>query len=150
MVRKIVKYGNPVLETVCGPVTEFDTSDLHRLVDDMFETMHEASVVGLAAPQVAVPQRLTVIDCSCGEKPDEKLVLINPEIVATEGEQVGEQGCLSIPGFREDVKRAFSLREVKIWTLERGVEYSTPRAAYGGMVRERMTIAPTLGSGDAG
>ena len=50
----------------------------------------------------------------------------------------------------DDVKRAFSLREVKVWTLERGLEYSTPRAAYGGMVRERMTIAPTLGSGDAG
>ncbi len=109
MVRKIVKYGNPVLETVCGPVTEFDTSDLHRLVDDMFETMHEASGVGLAAPQVAVPRRLTVIDCSCGEKPNQKLVLINPEIVATEGEQVGEEGCLSIPGFREDVKRAFEV-----------------------------------------
>ncbi len=50
----------------------------------------------------------------------------------------------------DDVKRSFSLREVKVWTLERGLEYSTPRAAYGGMVRERMTIAPTLGSGDAG
>ncbi len=50
----------------------------------------------------------------------------------------------------DDVKRAFSLRDVKVWTLERGLEYSTPRAAYGGMVRERMTIAPTLGSGDAG
>jgi len=109
MVRKIVRYGNPVLETVCDPVTEFDTSDLHRLVDDMFETMYEASGVGLAAPQVVIPQRLTVIDCSCGEKPNEKLVLINPEIVATEGEQVGEEGCLSIPGFREDVKRALEV-----------------------------------------
>jgi peptide deformylase len=75
----------------------------------MFETMYEAGGVGLAAPQVGVPKRLTVIDCSCGEKSDEKLVLINPEILATEGEQVGEEGCLSIPGFREDVKRAFEV-----------------------------------------
>ena len=100
------KYGDPVLETPSDPVTEFDTPGLHQLIADMFETMHDATGVGLAAPQIGLSQRLTVIDCSAGEDEDEKLVLINPEITATEGEQVGEEGCLSVPGFREQVKRA--------------------------------------------
>lgn len=106
MIRKIVKYGDPVLETPCDPLEEFDTEELQQLVDDMFETMYDAGGVGLAAPQIGLLKRLTVIDCSCGEDPDEKLVFINPEILVTEGKQVGEEGCLSIPGFREDVKRA--------------------------------------------
>lgn len=106
MLRKIVKYGDPVLEQVCDPVEEFDTPELHQLVEDMFETMREASGVGLAAPQIGITKRLTVIDCSAGEDPDEKLVLINPEILEKVGVQVGEEGCLSIPGFRGDVKRA--------------------------------------------
>jgi len=105
MIRKIVKYGDPVLETPCDPVEEFDTPELDRLITDMFETMYDAKGVGLAAPQIGLTKRLTVIDCSCGEDEEEKLVLINPRIVAAEGEQVGEEGCLSIPGFREDVKR---------------------------------------------
>lgn len=106
MLRNIVKYGDPVLEQVCDSVEEFDTPELHQLVEDMFETMREANGVGLAAPQIGVTKRLTVIDCSAGEDPDEKLVLINPEIVEKVGVQVGEEGCLSIPGFRGDVKRA--------------------------------------------
>ncbi|MDA1311698.1 MAG: peptide deformylase [Acidobacteria bacterium] len=106
MIRKIVKYGDPVLETPCDPLEEFDTEELQQLVDDMFETMYDAGGVGLAAPQIGLLKRLTVIDCSCGEDPDEKLVFINPEILVTEGKQIGEEGCLSIPGFREDVKRA--------------------------------------------
>ncbi len=106
MIRKILKYGDPVLETACGPVTDFDTPELRELVEDMFETMYEANGVGLAAPQIGVSKRLTVIDCSGGEAAGEKLVLINPEIISLEGQQVGEEGCLSIPGFREDVKRA--------------------------------------------
>ena len=107
MIRKIVKYGDPVLETPCDPVTEFDTPELRQLIADMFETMHDATGVGLAAPQTGLSQRLTVIDCSAGEDENEKLVLINPEITSTEGEQVGEEGCLSVPGFREQVKRAY-------------------------------------------
>jgi peptide deformylase len=107
MILKIVKYGDPVLETRCDPVEEFDTPALRQLVDDMFETMYDAHGVGLAAPQVGVPKRLTVIDCSAGEQEDERIVLINPEIRSSEGEQVGEEGCLSIPGFREDVKRPY-------------------------------------------
>ncbi len=105
MIRRIVKYGDPVLETPCEQVTEFDTAELQQLVADMFETMYTAEGVGLAAPQVGLSKRLTVIDCSCGQEETQKLVLINPEIVSTEGEQIGEEGCLSIPGFREPVKR---------------------------------------------
>jgi peptide deformylase len=110
MIRKIVKYGDPVLETPCDPVEEFKTPELEKLIEDMFETMYDAKGVGLAAPQIGLSKRLTVIDCSCGEDEDEKLVLINPRIVAAEGEQVGEEGCLSIPGFREDVKRPLRVK----------------------------------------
>lgn len=107
MVLKIVKYGDSVLETPCDPVpeNEFGTKDLKKLVDNMFETMYDAEGVGLAAPQVGILKRLTVIDCSCGEEADEKHVFVNPEIVETAGKQEGEEGCLSIPGFREPVKR---------------------------------------------
>lgn len=112
MVREIKLYGDPVLEVECEPVPEDElgSDELKRLVDDMFETMYEAKGVGLAAPQVGVPKRLFIVDVSCGEEPDDRLVLINPEIVETEGEQVGEEGCLSIPGFRADVKRAFKTK----------------------------------------
>ncbi|MCS7024626.1 MAG: peptide deformylase [Bryobacteraceae bacterium] len=104
---KIVKYGDPILERPCAPVTEFNTKELQELVEGMFETMYAAKGVGLAAPQVGISQQLTVIDISAGEDPAQKLVLINPQIVAKEGLQTGEEGCLSIPGFREDVTRAW-------------------------------------------
>lgn len=110
MVLRIVKYGDPVLETKAKPVTNFGTPELRQLVDDMFETMYANKGIGLAAPQVAVSERLTVIDPSAGEDPNAKLVLINPEILVKEGSQIGEEGCLSIPGFREDVKRAYRVR----------------------------------------
>lgn len=106
MTYKIVKYGDPVLEQMCAPVTNFGSPELKQFVDDMFETMYAAKGVGLAAPQVGVQVRLTVIDTSAGENPAEKLVLINPEIIFKEGSQTGEEGCLSIPGFREDVTRS--------------------------------------------
>lgn len=109
MLRKIVKFGDPVLETPSDPITEFDTPELRELVDDMFETMYEAKGVGLAAPQIGVSKRLTVIDCTAGEEDGHRLVLINPEIVSTDGGQVGEEGCLSIPGFRENVKRPYKV-----------------------------------------
>ena len=102
----IVKYGDSVLETKCEPVTSFGTLELRKLVVDMFETMYVARGVGLAAPQVGVSSQLTVIDTSSGEDPSKQLVLINPTIVKREGSQIGEEGCLSIPGFREDVRRA--------------------------------------------
>jgi peptide deformylase len=71
----------------------------------MFESMYAAKGVGLAAPQIGFSRRVAVIDCSVGEDPAQKLVLINPEIVAVEGKQTGEEGCLSVPGFREQVTR---------------------------------------------
>ena len=106
MVYRIVKYGDPILEKPADPITDFDTPELHDLVAHMFETMYAHKGVGLAAPQIGLSQRLTVIDCSAGEDEQQKVVLINPEIIHKEGAQVGEEGCLSIPGFREDVKRA--------------------------------------------
>ena len=106
MVRKILKYGEPVLEQSAEPVDNFDTSDLKQLIEDMFDTMYAAKGVGLAAPQIGVGKRLTVIDLSVGEDESKRLILVNPEITSREGSQVGEEGCLSIPGFREPVTRA--------------------------------------------
>jgi peptide deformylase len=106
MVYKIVKFGDPVLETPAATVTEFDTPELRKFIDDMFESMYAAKGVGLAATQIGVSQRIAVIDISLGENENDKLVLINPEIIKTEGRQTGEEGCLSIPGFRESVRRA--------------------------------------------
>jgi peptide deformylase len=105
MVYPIVKFGDPVLEREADSVMEFDTPDLHKFLADMFESMYAAKGVGLAAPQIGVSKKIAVIDCSNGENPAEKLVLINPKILHVEGKQVGEEGCLSIPGFREQVRR---------------------------------------------
>src|ERR1051326_8117421 len=105
MVYPIVKFGDPVLENEAATVTEFDTPELHQFIDDMFESMYAAKGVGLAAPQIGVGRKIAVIDCANGERPEEKLVLINPTIVRVEGKQDGEEGCLSIPGFREQVRR---------------------------------------------
>jgi peptide deformylase len=105
MIYPIVKYGNAVLETPAATVTEFDTPELHQLLADMFESMYAARGVGLAAPQIGISRRIAVIDCSNGERAEEKIVLINPEIIGVEGMQSGEEGCLSIPGFRENVSR---------------------------------------------
>jgi peptide deformylase len=110
MLLKIRKYGDPVLETPCDPVTEFGTDELNQLVDNMFETMYANKGVGLAAPQVGVGKKLMIIDPSAGQDPEAKIVLVNPELVKVEGKQVGEEGCLSIPGFREDVRRAMKVR----------------------------------------
>ena len=106
MVYPIVKFGDPVLEREAATVEEFDTPELHKFLADMFESMYAAKGVGLAAPQIGVAKKIAVIDCSNGENEAEKIVLINPRIVHIEGKQEGEEGCLSIPGFREQVKRA--------------------------------------------
>jgi peptide deformylase len=105
MVYPIVKFGDPVLDREADNVTEFDTPELYKFLDDMFESMYAAKGVGLAAPQIGVSRKIAVIDCSNGENPAEKLVLINPKILHVEGKQVGEEGCLSIPGLREQVRR---------------------------------------------
>ena len=91
-IRNIRVMGDPILEKTCKEVKEM-TPRLKELIDDMFDTMYEANGVGLAAPQVGVLKRIVVIDV--GEGP---IVLINPEIVETSGEQTGEEGCLSVPG----------------------------------------------------
>lgn len=106
MIYPIVKYGQPVLETRAATITDFDTPELHKLVDDMFESMYAAKGVGLAATQIGIGRRIAVIDTSAGEDPAQKLVLINPEIITREGAQTSEEGCLSVPGFREQVTRA--------------------------------------------
>jgi peptide deformylase len=118
MILRIRKYGDPVLETPAEPVTEFN-GELRQLAEDMFETMYANKGIGLAAPQVGVSKRLAVIDSSAGEDPAAKLVLVNPEILVKEGTQIGEEGCLSIPGFREDVRRAYRVR-VRAQNLEGG------------------------------
>jgi len=105
MIYPIVKFGNPVLETPAEPVKVFD-DELKQLVEDMFESMYAAHGVGLAAPQIGISKRLAVIDVTFKEDPNAKLVLANPEIIHTEGKQTQNEGCLSIPDFREPVKRA--------------------------------------------
>lgn len=105
MIYPIVKFGDPVLETPAATVTAFD-DDLKKLLDDMFESMYAAHGVGLAAPQIGISKRIAVIDVTFKEDPNAKLVLINPEIIRKEGKQRGQEGCLSIPEFREEVTRA--------------------------------------------
>ena len=107
MVYDIVKYGDPVLENLAEEITEFGTPELEKLIADMFESMYVAKGVGLAAPQIGIGKKIAVIDCSVGENEAEKIVLINPQIIHTDGKEKMEEGCLSIPGFREQVTRAF-------------------------------------------
>lgn len=97
--RKIVHIEDDLLRRKSRPVTKFDAR-LHALLDDMAETMYHAEGVGLAAPQVAVLRRVVVMDCGDG-----LIEMVNPEIIATEGEQDGAEGCLSVPGRRGMVKR---------------------------------------------
>jgi len=104
MIHKIVKYGSSVLEKPAKRVTEFD-AELKQLTEDMFESMYAAQGVGLAAPQIGFALHLAVIDVTVGKNPEAKLVLANPEIIYTEGEQREEEGCLSLPGFRGNVIR---------------------------------------------
>jgi peptide deformylase len=109
MILKIVKYPDPILSQPGEPVTEFN-AELRRLVADMFETTYASQGVGLAAPQVGVSKRITTIDLSMGKEPDDKLVLVNPEIISSEGKLYEEEGCLSFPDIREKVARAAKVR----------------------------------------
>ena len=97
--RNILTDKEPALHKVCKPVTSFD-SKLHKLLDDMAETMQDANGVGLAAPQVGILRRVVVVDLG-----DEILELVNPTLVETDGEQIGAEGCLSVPGKYGLVKR---------------------------------------------
>jgi peptide deformylase len=104
MIYPIVKFGDPVLEKPSVPITEFN-DDLRKLVDDMFESMYAAHGVGLAAPQIGISKRIAVIDVTFKEDPQAKIVLVNPEIIHTEGRLTSNEGCLSLPEFREKVTR---------------------------------------------
>ena len=97
--RTIRVQGDPVLEKKCKEITEV-TPKIRELIDDMLETMYDANGVGLAAPQVGILKRVVVIDI--GEGP---VVMINPEIIETSGEQTGDEGCLSLPGKAGQVTR---------------------------------------------
>ncbi|HKO12469.1 MAG TPA: peptide deformylase [Acidobacteriaceae bacterium] len=109
MIREIVKYPDPVLQRPTDKITEFN-EELRTLVDDMFESMYKAQGIGLAAPQIGLSKRITVIDLSNQENPDDKIVLVNPEIVSREGKQYAEEGCLSLPDIREKVSRAAKVK----------------------------------------
>lgn len=104
MIYPIVKYGQRVLETPAEPITVFN-GDLEKLVADMFETMYAANGVGLAATQIGIGKRLTVIDITSGQDPKARLVLANPVIIATDGRQSQDEGCLSLPDFRAQTPR---------------------------------------------
>lgn len=104
---KILEYPDPRLRKKAVPVASVDDA-LRRLIEDMFETMYDAPGIGLAATQVDVHRRLLVADVSA-EK-DHPYVLINPEIVAQDGLEVSEEGCLSVPGYFEEVERAERVR----------------------------------------
>ncbi|MHB1698994.1 MAG: peptide deformylase [Acidobacteriaceae bacterium] len=105
MIRTILKYPAPVLSKKTETVTDFG-AETRSLVDDMFESMYAAQGIGLAAPQIGVSKRITVIDLSFQKTPEEKITLINPEIVHREGKQFEEEGCLSFPDIRAKVQRA--------------------------------------------
>jgi peptide deformylase len=101
---EILKYPNPNLKKKSQPVEKIDPS-LHQLVRDMAETMYAAPGVGLAAPQVGHLLRVVVLDVNPATQPKNLIVLINPEIITSEGECVWDEGCLSLPDFTEEVKR---------------------------------------------
>ena len=111
--RTIRKQGDPILTKKCRPIEEM-TPKIRELIFDMLETMYEAYGVGLAAPQVGILKRLVVIDVGDGP-----LVLINPEIVETDGEQTGDEGCLSVPGMAGQVTRP---NYVKVRALDQNME----------------------------
>ena len=98
-IRKIMTVKEPCLHKVCRPVEKFD-GKLHKLLDDMKETLLDANGVGLAAPQVGILRRVVVVDTG-----EEMLELVNPELLETSGEQEGAEGCLSVPGKYGLVKR---------------------------------------------
>lgn len=113
-IRPIVKWGTPVLHAPAEPLTEFPDS-LEELVQDMLQTMYAAPGVGLAAPQIGLNMRLFVIDTAGGEDPEQRIVIANPEIIAQEGQQREDEGCLSLPGYHGVVVRP-------VWVKVRGVD----------------------------
>jgi len=103
--HEVVKYPDPILAVKGERVTDF-TPELALLVEEMFDSMYAAQGIGLAAPQIGISKQITVIDVSFKERPEDKLVLINPEVLDREGKQVEEEGCLSLPEIRAKVERS--------------------------------------------
>jgi peptide deformylase len=116
VLRPIVRLGAPVIRQASSPVAEL-SADLDTLIGDMIDTMHAAPGVGLAAPQIGVPLRVFVVDLSCGRRPEDVVVMINPEAIAREGLQLEEEGCLSVPGLNHTVPRP---ARVVVRGLDRG------------------------------
>ena len=108
MLRPIVLFGDEILEKPAEIVTNISDAEI-QLVNDMVETMYKAPGVGLAANQVGVGKRILVTDPSAGEKRNELITIVNPEIVSMEGEQFEDEGCLSVPGFTSNVLRPKSV-----------------------------------------
>jgi peptide deformylase len=108
MRRPILRYGEPVLQQKAAPVAAL-TPQIDTLIDDMRETMHGAAGVGLAAPQVGESLQICLIDLSAGRRPDQLLVLINPDVIERDGLQLKEEGCLSVPGIEATVPRPLRL-----------------------------------------
>lgn len=104
--RQIVTHGHPALRRVSGHVLDFETPALPWIIETMFNSMYAARGIGLAAPQIAISLRIVVLDVSFGSKPDSRMVLINPEIIAETGSQREPEGCLSVPGFNAPIRRA--------------------------------------------
>ncbi|MBN2241317.1 MAG: peptide deformylase [Acidobacteria bacterium] len=108
MIVPILKLGASELRKVSEPVTDFN-GELEEIARNMIETMYGASGIGLAAPQIGINIRLVTIDPTVGEDKDKTIVICNPEIVTSEGRQSGQEGCLSIPNFSENVERPMKM-----------------------------------------
>lgn len=112
-VRTVITWGDPRLKVNSADVGDW-SPELDQLVADMFETAIAEEGVGIAAPQLGLNINLATIDISCGEDPAQKLILINPEILREEGQQTGQEGCLSIPGIHEVL-----VRPKQVWIKNR-------------------------------
>ena len=108
-VRKIVYYPDPILRKKTTRIQDID-DEIKTLAKDMLETMYENKGIGLAAPQIGILKKIVTVDISGPEKRENPMVLINPEIYEKQGEVEGEEGCLSLPGFRCNVKRAEKIK----------------------------------------
>lgn len=124
MIRPILRYPSPVLHQKAVDVPAV-TPEVVTLIDDLVQTMHGASGVGLAAPQVGLAQRVFVIDLSVGRSPGDLIALVNPTFVRRDGMQLEEEGCLSVPGFHATVARPL---HVVIRGLDRGGQERTIEA----------------------
>jgi peptide deformylase len=108
MIVPILKYGAPELRNPSSPVDAFN-GELEQIVKNMFDTMYGSPGIGLAASQIGLNIKLTTIDLTVGENAEQQIILCNPEIISTEGEQKAEEGCLSIPDFSETVTRPLKI-----------------------------------------